>query len=83
MTASSIKDAKKEDGNIKAGVENQSRGVVSGGPRVININGVQMKLADKIEVFAKDAEDFIDKLEPEMKVMWLRLLNSGASIQTN
>ena len=80
----SMREAKQDKANAPS-VESDktARGVVSGGPRIININGVQMKLADKIEVFAKNTEDFIDKLEPEMKVMWLRLLNSGASIQTN
>lgn len=61
--------------------EKVSTSVVSGGPRVININGVTLKFADKIDIAAKDPEDLINKAEPEIKSMWLRVLNSGAKMQ--
>lgn len=78
-----LREAKSEKTSTSTESDKIGRGVASGGPRVININGVNMKLADKIEVSAKDPEDLINKVEPEMKVMWLRVLNSGASIQNN
>jgi tape measure domain-containing protein len=64
-------------------VENDkvSKSVVSGGPRVININGVTLKFADRIDISAKDPEDILEKIEPEMKGMYLRVLNSGAKVQ--
>lgn len=55
--------------------------ITGGGPRVININGVNMKLADNMSVAAKDVDDFVNQLEPKMKMMFLRILNSGAAVQ--
>ena len=58
-----------------------AKGITGGGPRVININGLHMKLAEKIEVMATNGKDFLEKLEPEMENFFLRVLNSGASVQ--
>jgi hypothetical protein len=55
--------------------------ITSGGPRVININGVVMKLAETLQVSAANADDFLNQLEPKMEEFWLRLLNSGAKVQ--
>lgn len=56
-----------------------SRGIVAGGPRTININGV--KFADKIEIHAVSTEDGINQTEHKLAEMYLRVLNSGASVQ--
>jgi tape measure domain-containing protein len=79
MQPSDIIIDKDKDKNNKI-TNDMVRGVTSGGPRTINISGVTMKLAEKIEVNAKDAKDFYDQLEPQMENMWLRLLNSGRSV---
>jgi tape measure domain-containing protein len=55
--------------------------ITGGGPRTININGVNMKLAENINVNSSDAKGILSELEPEMQKMFLRILNSGASIQ--
>lgn len=55
------------------------KAVTSGGPRVININGV--RFADKIEVHAATMKESIDELQKELENMFLRVLNSGASVQ--
>lgn len=56
-------------------------GITGGGPRVININGLNMKLADKIEVKAVDAKGMLNELEPQMEDFFLRIINSGAAVQ--
>jgi hypothetical protein len=53
--------------------------VTSGGPRVININGV--KFAEKIELSVISAKEGINHLEAQLQEMFLRILNSGAVIQ--
>ncbi len=55
-------------------------GITGGGPRVINISGVTMKVADKMDVMAGDVKQFMQQLEPQMQAMFLRILNSGASV---
>lgn len=73
--------AKTNTKNGEVDDEGTAKGITSGGPRVININGLNMKLADKIEVLAANSKEFLDKLEPEMENFFLRVLNSGASVQ--
>jgi len=53
--------------------------ITSGGPRVININGV--KFTDKIELHVTNAKEGLDNLEARFQEMFLRILNSGAAIQ--
>lgn len=57
-------------------------GITSGGPRVINIHGVSMKIADTMTVNTTDSQDFLDQMEPAMQNFILRILNSGASVQS-
>lgn len=58
-----------------------ARSAASGGPRTININGV--KFADKIEIHGESMQDAYGKTETKMQEMYLRILNSGASVQSN
>ena len=60
------------------GADAIGREVTSGGPRVININGV--KFADTIEINSQTIGEGFEKLEPKLKEMFLRLLNSGAAV---
>lgn len=53
--------------------------ITSGGPRVININGV--KFTDKIELHILSAKEGLSELEAHMQEMFLRILNSGAALQ--
>jgi hypothetical protein len=55
--------------------------VASGGPRVVNINGV--KFADKVEIHGESMQDAYSKTETKLLEMYLRILNSGATIQSN
>jgi len=52
--------------------------ITSGGPRVININGV--KFTDKIEMHVLNAKEGLNDLEIMLEEMFLRILNSGAVI---
>jgi len=54
-------------------------GITGSGPRVININGV--KFADKIEFHAHSGDEVMHKGEEKFQEMYLRILNSGASVQ--
>lgn len=53
--------------------------IAGGGPRVININGV--KFTDKIEMHVATMGEGIDQIESKFEEMFLRILNSGASVQ--
>lgn len=53
--------------------------ITSGGPRVININGV--KFTDKIELHLTNAKEGVYNLELQLQEMFLRILNSGAVLQ--
>lgn len=69
--------AKNADGQSQA---NKTAGdITSGGPRVININGV--KFTDKIELHILSAKEGLSELESHMQEMFLRILNSGAALQ--
>jgi hypothetical protein len=67
------KGKKDKGGNSIAG------GITGGGPRVININGV--KFADKIELHATSGDAALNMAEEKFQEMYLRVLNSGASVQ--
>lgn len=89
VTAAGIKPKDDEDGGGgsgggsggKSGKDKVAESITGGGPRTININGVNMKLAENIHVTSSDAQGILDELEPKMQKMFLRILNSGASIQ--
>lgn len=53
--------------------------ITSGGPRVININGV--KFTEKIELHVTNAKEGLYDLELKLQEMFLRILNSGAVLQ--
>jgi tape measure domain-containing protein len=59
--------------------KNVAGGITGGGPKVINIHGV--KFTDKVEVHAATMTESIDQLERIFEEMYLRILNSGASVQ--
>ncbi|MES1224420.1 MAG: tape measure protein, partial [Bacteroidota bacterium] len=82
MSPSSIKSGKKDTVTAPDAPGSAARSITSGGPRNIYISGVNMKLADKIEVRTDDAESFLKEMEPKMEDMWLRILNSGSNVQS-
>ncbi|OQP45892.1 hypothetical protein A4H97_32135 [Niastella yeongjuensis] len=53
--------------------------ITSGGPRVVNINGV--KFTEKIELHVTNAKEGLYDLELKLQEMFLRILNKGAVIQ--
>lgn len=53
--------------------------ITGGGPRVINISGV--KFCDKVELHAATVKENVAELENVFNDMFLRVLNSGASVQ--
>ncbi|RXK57570.1 hypothetical protein ESA94_20440 [Lacibacter luteus] len=63
----------KKDGSVASGI-------TGGGPRTININGVtfMQKLADKVDI--NNQGDW-NTIEQKFQEMFLRILNSGASVQ--
>ncbi len=69
-----------EEAGGNAGKE-VAQGITGGGPRVINIRGVNMKLTENMNVNTTDAKEFLKQLEPEMESFWLRVLHSGAAVQ--
>jgi hypothetical protein len=62
---------------VKTQANKTAGDITSGGPRVININGV--KFTDKIEMHVLSAKEGIRDLEAHMQEMFLRILNSGAA----
>ncbi|MEP7317124.1 MAG: tape measure protein [Panacibacter sp.] len=75
-----LNDTKNQD-NVKSmsPINDFGKSVASGGPRVININGV--KFTDKIEIHVDGMQAGIDKTQEKLEDMFLRLLNSGARVQ--
>jgi tape measure domain-containing protein len=53
--------------------------IASGGPRVININGV--KFMDKLELHTATFKEGKEQIQATLEEMFLRILNSGASVQ--
>jgi tape measure domain-containing protein len=66
-------------GSKASGGRDAASGITSGGPRVININGV--KFADKIEIHADSTQAGVNNLQGQLEEMFLRVLNSGAYVQ--
>jgi hypothetical protein len=60
------------------GASGVAQGIAGGGPRTININGV--KFADRIEIHTATFSEAEVDLEARMEQMFLRVLNSGASV---
>jgi hypothetical protein len=82
MTAAQIENnGGKANGNasLAATGKEVASGITGGGPRVVNINGV--KFADKIEIHGSTIGETTQSLERTMEEMFLRVLNSGASLQ--
>jgi hypothetical protein len=76
-TPTNAAGAKNADGQSQT---NKTAGdITSGGPRIININGV--KFTDKIELHILSAKEGLSELEAHMQEMFLRILNSGAALQ--
>lgn len=81
MSAAGIKGGGKTGSSVNAGDEGSevTKGITSGGPRVINIHGV--KFMDKMEVHASSPGAAVDEMEPKLLELFRRILNSGASVQ--
>lgn len=81
MVASDIKNGGISGGvdGLKEGDDSISKGITGGGPRVININGV--KFTDKVEIHAQTMNQGFEEAERKLEEMFLRILNSGASVQ--
>ena len=83
-TAADIKgDDDGDSGNAgkktKASSQAIGSSITGGGPRVVNIHGV--KFADKIELHAATVTETLEELQKAFDDMFLRTLNSGASVQ--
>lgn len=78
VTAAGIVPKATDEGTKASGKEVASS-MTSGGPRIININGV--KFTDKIEIHAGTMTEGIDEMERKLQEYFLRILNSGASVQ--
>lgn len=85
MTASGVKGGGSTGSTTGSGSGSANgsvaSGITGGGPRVINISGVNMKLADNMTVNASSGGDFLKQVEPQLEEFFLRVLNSGASVQ--
>lgn len=65
--------------NSNSGSSNIGKSIASGGPRVININGV--KFMDKMENhFTGGITENTDTIEEKLTNLFLRILNSGATV---
>ena len=71
--------SKKQENDGDSGNDSISKGITGGGPRVININGV--KFTDKVEIHAQTMNQGFEEAERKLEEMFLRILNSGASVQ--
>lgn len=67
------------DLTAKNGGSETVNGAISGGPRVININGV--KFTDKIEIHAQSFEQGMENVASVMDEYLLRILNSASALQ--
>lgn len=79
MVPTKIEDGKKPPSATPDGAGDVAKGITGGGPRVINISGV--KFTDKIEIHAGSTEEGFEGMERRLEDMFLRILNSGASVQ--
>ena len=70
---------KKENNTTTTSNESVAKDITSGGPRVININGV--KFAEKIEFHVANMAEGAEQALTTFEDMFLRVLNSGAIIQ--
>lgn len=82
QAATGSKDGSAAAASISSGGTSASgvaQGIAGGGPRTINISGV--KFADRIEIHTAAMSEAEADLEARMEQMFLRILNSGASVQ--
>lgn len=79
VDAGSLTDKTNMQFSPQDAAKNVGKEVTSGGPRVININGV--RFADKIEIHVNALEEGLNQLEDRMGQLYLRILNSGAKMQ--
>jgi len=56
-----------------------TRGITGGGPRVINIT--ISKMVERLEINAMSIDEGLNQVEEKIEEVFLRILNSGASIQ--
>lgn len=68
----SLKGGGADDGGV-------SRGITGGGPRVINIT--IGKMVEKLELHASSVDEGLRNIEDKVEETFLRILNSGASVQ--
>ena len=73
------KDTKTQGAAVGEETDSIGRSTVSGGPRVININGV--KFMDKLEMHVTNLKEDLKDVEEVFENMFLRVLNSGATVQ--
>ncbi|MBX2916436.1 MAG: tape measure protein [Cyclobacteriaceae bacterium] len=76
---SDIWSSMKNNGGTPAEDGGVSRGIAGGGPRIINIT--IHKMVEKIEVTAMSVDEGIDRISEHVEEAFLRVLNSGASVQ--
>lgn len=77
---SSIKAASATASGEGKGSGSVAGNITGGGPRVINIHGV--KFMDKLELHTATFNEGADEIEKRFHDMFMRLLNSGASVQS-
>lgn len=63
-----------------AGDDETTKGITSGGPRIINFYG-GIKFTDKFEMHTATFKEGIENIESVFEEMLLRILNSGATLQ--
>lgn len=81
VTATGINGGSKSTaGKVDDKKDSVASAITGGGPRVININGV--KFMDKLELHTATFGEGVDSMQEALENMFLRLLNSGASVQS-
>lgn len=86
LTAAGVATAGKTGSGASGSIGGEKKdstasGITGSGPRVININGVTMKVSEQMHVTTGNVQDFMSQLEPAMQRMFMRILNSGANLQ--
>lgn len=79
MSAANIENKEGAPSSPSASAEAEGKAVASGGPRVININGV--KFMDTLQLHAANFKEGTDEIQRALEEMFIRILNSGAAVQ--
>lgn len=81
LTAIQVANTPSQNGSVsQSSTDNGvAKGITSGGPRVINIS--IGKMVEKIEMHVGAVQDGMNDMERQVEEMFLRILNSGATIQ--